>query len=178
MATFVEIAAISRLKYRYLRSLDMKAWDEFADTMVPDATATYSEYLQFESREAFVAFLRSTLDSHVITEHRCDHPEIDVSGDTATGTWYLADTVLIPEHNLLMRGAAYYHDRYVRGDDGKWRISHTGYQRTYEVVLSLSDVPSLRLTSDRWGLIAQEDGITSIQRDPRSTPVYRESGTG
>ncbi len=177
LATFADIHAISRLKYRYLRCLDTKDWDEFADTMVPEATATYSEYLQFESREAFVAFLRNTLDSHVITEHRCDQPEIDVTGDIATGTWYLADTVLIPEHNLLMRGAAYYHDRYVRGGDGVWRIAHTGYQRTYEVVLSLSDVPSLRLTSDRWGLIAHEDGITSIQRDPR-TPAYRESGTG
>jgi len=177
LATFAEVAAISRLKYRYLRSLDSKSWEDLADTMVPEATATYSEYLQFESREAFLAFLRNTLGSHVITEHRCDHPEIDVVGDTATGTWYLADTVLIPEHNLLMRGAAYYEDRYVRCDDGKWRISHTGYERTYEVVFSLSDVPSLRLTSDRWGLISRDNGFSSIQRDPRATPVYRESGT-
>lgn len=175
--TFAEIAAISRLKYRYLRTLDSKSWDEFTDTMIPDATATYSEYLQFESREAFVAFLRNTLGSHVITEHRCDHPEIDIVGDAATGTWYLADTVLIPEHNLFMRGAAYYHDRYVRCEDGNWRISHTGYERTYEVVLSLSDLPSLRVTSDRWGLIARDAGVSSIQRDPRATPVYRESGT-
>lgn len=177
LATFAEIAAITRLKYRYLRSLDTKSWEDLADTMIPEATATYSEYLQFESREAFVAFLRNTLGPRVITEHRCDHPEIDITGGTATGTWLLADTVLIPEHNLLMRGAAYYTDRYVRCDDGKWRISHTGYERTYEVVLSLSDLPSLRVTSVRWGIIAHEDGVTSIQRDPRATSGYRESDT-
>ncbi|MEU2039209.1 nuclear transport factor 2 family protein [Nocardia niwae] len=173
-----DVAAISRLKYRYLRTLDTKSWDEFADTMIPEATATYSEYLQFESREAFIAFMRNTLGPHVITEHRCDHPEIDVEGDTATGTWYLADTVLIPGHNMLLRGAAFYTDRYVRCDDRHWRISHTGYERTYEVVLSLSDLPSLRLTSSRWGLIAKEDGIASIQRDPGTAPLRPESEAG
>ncbi|MFF2393994.1 MULTISPECIES: nuclear transport factor 2 family protein [unclassified Nocardia] len=158
--------AIGRLKYRYLRSLDTKSWDEFADTLVPEATATYSEYLQFESREAFLAFLRNTLGPHVITEHRCDHPEIDVDGDTASGTWYLADTVIIPEHNMCLRGAAFYTDSYVRCEDGHWRISHTGYERTYEVVLSLSDLPSLRLTASRWGMIAQENHISSVERNP------------
>ncbi|PKV79707.1 SnoaL-like protein [Nocardia fluminea] len=161
-----DLIAISRLKYRYLRSLDTKSWDEFADTLVPEATATYSEYLQFESREAFLAFLRNTLGPHVITEHRCDHPEIDIDGDTASGTWYLADTVIIPEHNMCLRGAAFYTDSYVRCDDGHWRISHTGYERTYEVVLSLSDLPSLRVTASRWGMIAQENHISSVERNP------------
>lgn len=174
-----DITAISRLKFRYLRSLDTKSWDEFADTMIPEATATYSEYLQFESRDAFIAFMRNTLGPHVITEHRCDHPEIDVDGDSATGTWYLADTVLIPGHNMLLRGAAFYSDEYVRCDDGRWRISHTGYERTYEVVLSLSDLPSLRLTSSRWGLISREDGVISaVERDPGVPPVRREPEAG
>lgn len=173
--TLDDVTAISRLKFRYLRALDTKAWDEFADTLIPEATATYSEYLQFESREAFLAFLRNTLGPHVITEHRCDHPEIDVDGDTAAGTWYLADTVIIPAHNMLLRGAAFYTDRYVRCDDGRWRITHTGYERTYEVVLSLSDLPSLRLTSSRWGLLSREDGIAPLQRDPGSAAVADEA---
>ncbi len=173
-----DVSAISRLKYRYLRTLDTKSWDEFADTMIPEATATYSEYLQFESREAFIAFMRNTLGPHVITEHRCDHPEIDVDGDTASGTWYLADTVLIPGHNMLLRGAAFYNDRYVRCDDGRWRISHTGYERTYEVVLSLSDLPSLRLTSSRWGLIAREEGIASVEREPTGPTLRTEPEAG
>ena len=142
---------ISRVKFRYLRGLDTKDWDLFADTMLPETTATYSEYLQFESRKAFVGFMRNTLGPHVITEHRCDHPEIEIDGDTATGVWYQSDTVLIPEHNMLMKGAAYYDDRYVRGSDGRWRILHTGYARTYEVVYALTDFPGFRLTSNRFG---------------------------
>lgn len=170
-----DILEIHRLKFRYIRTLDSKLWEEFAETMVPEATATYSEYLQFESREAYLTFLRNTLGPHVITEHRCDHPEIDVDGDRADGIWYLSDTVLIPENNMLLRGAAFYTDEYVRCDDGRWRISHTGYERTYEVVLSLSDLPSLRLTANRWGLVQQPEGIESVQRDPRETVTRAET---
>ncbi|WP_040838152.1 nuclear transport factor 2 family protein [Nocardia brevicatena] len=177
-AESADVFAIGRLKFRYLRSLDTKQWDEFVDTLIPEATATYSDYLQFESRDAFLTFLRNTLGPHVVTEHHCDHPEIDVDGDTATGTWYLSDTVLIPEHNMLLHGAAFYSDRYVRCDDHRWRIAHTGYERTYEVVLSLSDLPSLRLTSSRLGLIAQETGFGSAERNPgeqpEATPVEPE----
>jgi len=144
------VAAISRLKYAYLRALDTKCWDEFADTLLPDATANYGEHLAFESRDALVDFMKSNLGPQTITEHHCGHPEIDVDGDTATGRWYLSDTVLIPEHGMVLRGAAFYSDRYVRGPDGRWRIAHTGYERTYEAVMSLSDIPSFRLTSNRW----------------------------
>lgn len=165
-----DVLAIHRLKYRYLRTLDTKLWDDLADTLIPEATATYSEYLQFESREAFLTFLRNTLGPHVITEHHCDHPEIDVDGDRATGIWYLSDTALIPENNMLMRGSAYYNDQYVRCDDGRWRIAHTGYERTYEVVLSLGDLPSLRLTANRWGLIQQASGVEEVERVPRDYP--------
>ncbi|MFI2337721.1 nuclear transport factor 2 family protein [Nocardia rhamnosiphila] len=165
-----DVLAIHRLKYRYLRTLDTKLWDDLADTLIPEATATYSEYLQFESREAFLTFLRNTLGPHVITEHHCDHPEIDIDGDRATGVWYLSDTALIPENNMLLRGSAFYNDEYVRCDDGRWRIAHTGYERTYEVVLSLSDLPSLRLTANRWGLTQQATGVEEVERVPRDYP--------
>ena len=38
----------------------------------------------------------------------------------------------MPEFNFMLFGAAFYHDRYRRTEDG-WRICETGYQRTYEV---------------------------------------------
>ena len=41
---------------------------------------------------------------------------------SATGTWYLQDTVIITEHRMLLRGAAFYTDRYVRTDGG-WQIA-------------------------------------------------------
>lgn len=144
------IAAISRLKYTYIRALDTKSWDEFADTLLPDATARYGEHLTFDSRDAMVEFMKKSLGPQTITEHCCGNPEIDVDGDVATGRWYLSDTVLIPDENVLLRGAAFYSDRYLRGSDGRWRIAHTGYERTYEAVISLADLPTFRLTANRW----------------------------
>ncbi|MBH0118980.1 nuclear transport factor 2 family protein [Rhodococcus sp. NPDC003382] len=149
------VSAIERVKYRYARALDTKEWVEFADTLTPEATAVYGEHLSFESRDAFVGFLANTLGAHVVTEHHCSHPEIDVApdGKTATGVWLLADTVVVPEDGMLLRGSAYYHDRYALCDDGKWRISHTSYERNWETVVSLDDLPSFRLTSNRWDLL-------------------------
>ncbi|MEV0945500.1 nuclear transport factor 2 family protein [Rhodococcus sp. NPDC049939] len=146
------IKLIEQLKHRYSRALDTKSWVEFADTMVPDVTATYSEYLTFDSRDTFVSFLANTLGNHVITEHQCGQPEITVTGDTAVGVWFLADTTMIPEDGMLLRGSAYYHDRYKKCSDGNWRITHTGYERTWESVAALSDWPSFRLTSNKWAM--------------------------
>ena len=100
------VAEIERLKYRYLRSLDTKAWIELADTLAPDATAVYGEHLSFESRDAFVGFLENTLGTRMVTEHQCSHPEIEISADgtSATGVWLLADTIMVPEDGMVLRG--------------------------------------------------------------------------
>jgi hypothetical protein len=50
----------------------------------------------------------------------------------------------------VIQGAAFYEDTYRRDTDGAWRISRTGYQRTYEVMFSTKDMPSFQLTSNRW----------------------------
>lgn len=151
------VAEIERLKYRYSRFLDTKSWTELADTMMPEATAVYGEHLSFESREAFLSFLENTLGTRMITEHHCSHPEIEIAPDgrSATGVWLLADTVIVPEDDMLLRGSAYYKDEYVLCDDGCWRICHTGYERNWETVVLLSELPSFRLTTNRWALLAQ-----------------------
>jgi len=146
---------LRQLKYRYLRTLDLKQWDEFADTLAPDIQATYGTRLSFDGREAVVDFMRTSLPSTIITVHQCHHPELVVDGDTATGTWYLEDKVIITEHRMLLTGAAFYEDEYRRGADERWRISRTGYIRSYEAVQSLDDTPSWKLTANRWAADAE-----------------------
>jgi hypothetical protein len=34
--------------------------------------------------------------------------------------------------------------------DGAWRIEHTGYERLYEAMISLKDLPSFNLTANYW----------------------------
>lgn len=141
----VTLEELRRLKYRYLRALDLKLWDEFADTLAPDATAKYGERLTFSSRDEIVRYMRETVGRDIITVHHCHHPELEVDGDRATGRWALEDTVIVTDHRLVLRGAAFYEDRYAR-TDGVWRIQHTGYDRLYEAMISLDDLPSFTRT--------------------------------
>ena len=139
---------LRRLKYRYLRTLDLKQWDEFADTLAPDVQASYGKRLQFDGRDAVVDYMRESLPPSIITVHQCHHPELSVAGDTATGTWYLEDKVIVTEHRMLLTGAAFYDDTYARGTDGVWRIARTSYIRSYEAVQTLDD--TWKLTANRW----------------------------
>lgn len=139
MADLETIEAIKRVKYRYLRALDTKHWDDFADTLTEDIVGEYGSSLgkehRFTNRDELVEFMRTSMPATVITEHRVTHPEITVDGEVAEATWYLQDRVIVPEFNFMLFGAAFYHDRYRKTEDG-WRISATGYQRTYEVTQS------------------------------------------
>jgi SnoaL-like domain len=143
----VGIREIEQLKYRYTRALDLKSWDEFADTLTPDVAASYGPKLSFAGRAAVVDFMRTSLGPAIITVHHVHHPEIEITDDTATGTWYLQDTVIVTEHRMLLRGAAFYSDRYVRTDGG-WRIAATGYTRSYESVETLAE--TWHLTANRF----------------------------
>jgi hypothetical protein len=147
LATLEEIRQV---KYRYLRCVDTKLWDEIGDTFTVDATVdygtkAYGKPLKLTGRDEIVSFFRETLGPGILTAHAAGQPEITVAGDTATGIWSFTDTVIATEFRVVITGAAFYHDRYQRGADGRWRISHSGYQRTYEAMMSLDDVPSYKL---------------------------------
>jgi hypothetical protein len=142
---------IRQVKYRYLRCVDLKLWDELAEVFTADATVDYGTHayggrpLKLAGRDEIVRFLRTRLGPDVITVHSAGQPEITVDGDRASGTWLFEDTVIATEHRVVVKGAAFYQDRYERGADGRWRIAHTGYVRTYEAMMSLDDLPSFRL---------------------------------
>ncbi len=137
-----DINAVKQLKYRYLRTLDLKQWDEFADCFIPEATGDY-DGLAFEDRSWSMS-LRANLGEGLISMHHAHHPEISVDGDQATGRWYLEDKVIVPDLHFVLEGAAFYTDRYVRTPDG-WRIAHTGYRRTFEVSMSTADLTSYKV---------------------------------
>ncbi|MGW0173247.1 nuclear transport factor 2 family protein [Rhodococcus sp. NPDC003322] len=146
---------IRQLKYRYFRTLDLKLWDEFADTLADDVVGEYGTHaladpLVFEGREALAGFMRRTLGPSITTVHVASHPEITVTGNSASGSWCFEDTVIVPDARSLIRGAGYYRDDYRRDRDGRWRITRTSYARIYESLVSLDDIPSHRLLSHMW----------------------------
>lgn len=148
---FADIEAIKQVKYRYLRALDTKRWDDFADTLaddvIGDLRSPTGEEQHFTNRVDLVDYLHTSLGPAVITEHRVTHPEIAVSGDEASGTWYLQDRVIVAAVNFMLIGAAFYRDTYRRTDEG-WKISATGYERTYEATMSLAGL-DFKLTPGR-----------------------------
>ncbi len=148
----VEIELIKRLKYKYLRCLDQKEWDEIETCFTPDASARYGGGLyEFEGRDAIMEFLRTSMGATtMLSSHRCHHPEIDLlSADQATGTWALEDVVVLTDMGINVQGAAFYSDRYVKRDD-TWLIGHTGYRRTYEELMPRVSIKGLKLTADWW----------------------------
>lgn len=149
----VEMELIKRLKYRYLRDLDQKLFADLRDVFTPDATARYSggQY-SFDGVEAIIEFLEESMGSEgFLSSHRCHHPEIDLTGAaTATGIWALEDQVIIAEHDIYLRGAAFYTDEYVKTPEG-WRISATSYKRTFEEMHPRASVEGLTLTASWWG---------------------------
>lgn len=141
-----DVRAIEQLKYRYFRTLDLKDWPGLAATLTDDVVADYGG-LSFTSAAELVGFMEANLGPRMVTVHHGHHPEIRVDGETATGTWYLEDRVLMPDHGLVLEGAAFYDDVYVRTRDG-WRIGRTGYRRTYELTFPLTAEHRLTITQE------------------------------
>ena len=147
-----EIEAIKQLKYRYLRCIDEKLWDELAGCFTPDATSSYSDgKYSFSGRDEIMEFLIGAMDRpSFLSSHCVHHPEIELTGPTtATGTWKLEDVVIDTQHEITIRGAAFYRDQYRKTEAG-WQLSATGYRRTFEEMESRKDRPDLHLTANRW----------------------------
>jgi bile-acid 7alpha-dehydratase len=144
-----DIEAIKRLKYKYLRCLDTKQWDEMATTFAPNATTDYSDgELKFSGRDTIMKFLRESAmggPEGLIGVHQVHHPEIELtSPTTAKGTWALYNYLLHKTGNTGLRICAYYHDEYVK-TQGQWLIKSTGYKRIFEESWDRKDSPSLKL---------------------------------
>lgn len=149
-----DVAAIIALKYRYLRTLDTKKWDEFKDTLCEDIVANYGSHagdreLKFTGRDEVVDYMSGAMGPWLTSVHSCTHPEIEVNGDEAKGSWLLQDVVLIPSKKLEIRGASYYFDTY-RRVNGEWKISGTGYERVYETLTSYEGNAGYTILANMW----------------------------
>ena len=123
--------ALQDLKARYFRYLDTKQWaawrELFTDDMVffNDETAlpTTTEPTTANGDD-FVEMVSATL-ANCVTVHQGHMPELHFNGDAeATGVWAMFDWVdSSASGGFSMQGFGHYHERYVKGGDGRWRIA-------------------------------------------------------
>ncbi len=149
MTDLAELEAIKRLKYKYLRCLDSKQWDELSKCFAADVKTSFSGgAFSFNGPDAVISFFKEGLPKTRISMHHAHQPEIELTGETtATGEWALEDYLIDTEGNWSMRGAAFYHDKYIK-IDGEWKIQATGYDRIFEEFWDRGKDPSLKLTQN------------------------------
>lgn len=126
---FQDWLAICNLKARYCRCLDTKDWVGFAAVFTEDLILDTSPSggLRIEGRDAALDYIRSSISQDVITTHHIHAPEIEISGDTASGIWAMQDRNIWPNGRKLL-GFGHYHEVYVR-IEGTWRIAETQLTR-------------------------------------------------
>ena len=124
---WADVYEIQKLKARYFRFMDTKQWELFGRLFTEDMKfyiekASGSDEPTFDGRQALVAYLAASHPGKV-TVHQGHMPEIEfIDEDTATGVWAMFDWVDDPGRGGAWQGFGHYHERYVRGPDGRWRI--------------------------------------------------------
>jgi ketosteroid isomerase-like protein len=133
-ATFEDWVAICETKARYCRLMDTKDWAGWADVFTEDLVldTTPAGGYRVEGRAEAIRMVRGSIE-HAKTAHQVHNPEIVFADDarSAQVTWAMNDRVEMAD-DIFARtghrghtGYGHYRERYVKGDDGCWRIAET-----------------------------------------------------
>jgi SnoaL-like domain len=135
-----DVYEIQRLKARYFMYLDRRDWTSWrelftddvtvqvADSPVPEFNAEFGAST-ITGADALVSYM-SQFDPPRITVHQGHTPDITLTDENqATGTWAMYNLVEDPGRGTAQYAYGYYHDRYTRGRDGKWRIASIQLER-------------------------------------------------
>jgi bile-acid 7alpha-dehydratase len=143
-----DIEAIKTLKHKYIRTMTLGLWDEFAPLVTDEIKSSYSDgKYSFENKQELLDFLKAAHaeDSPIVSTWMVGMPEIEfINDDSATAKWGFEHYSLIKPADMDLTMFAYYEDEYIK-TDGQWRICKTGYQRVIEQEASRKDNPNLKL---------------------------------
>jgi hypothetical protein len=141
------IELIKQLKARYFRFLDTCDLDGMKTVFTADAGVHYRSPTYDHKKNGWPeieAFLKESFTPTKFGIHTGIHPEITVTGDTATGIWYLHDKFVSLDDNVSIEGSAIYKDQYVKEAYG-WKIKFSEYDRLFEEITMRND--SMIITS-------------------------------
>ena len=140
-----DIEAIKRLKHAYFRGIDSADLELLATLFHPDVQVHFVggdyEWL-LDGRDQYLETIAENFNAEIVFYHKGNHPYITLLSETeAEGIWYLHDDFYDMAKMLFTTGSAFYHDRYEK-IDGRWLIRSTRYQRHYELVTPMAQVPN------------------------------------
>ncbi|HUS23856.1 MAG TPA: nuclear transport factor 2 family protein [Candidatus Binatia bacterium] len=137
---------IRQLKYKYCRCIDTANLAELKTLFTEDASVRYqggSYLFEAQGRDKILEAIGYAFHSQAIAFHHVNHPELEsVSPTEAKGTWYLKDWFLDLKNKIITDGSAFYRDTYVKRD-GRWLIQRATYERVYEIVTPVADIPNI-----------------------------------
>lgn len=115
--------ALRRLRAEYAKAIDRSDWQAYSSLFTEDAVVEYDGLEPLHGRDEILAFGRTHLDSSFDSSmHTAFMPSIEVTGETASGHWYLY------VHYGFSDGTTgwvmgEYEDEY-RRVDGNWRFTY------------------------------------------------------
>ena len=98
----------------------------FTEDLVLDTTPAGG--YEIHGRDEALRMIRSSLEG-ATTAHQVHSPEIRFDGNVADVIWAMQDRVVWGADKAAARGSygltgyGHYHERYVKCDDGRWRIA-------------------------------------------------------
>ncbi len=128
-----ELQAIYRLNARRDHAVDQKDLATYAELHADDYVAMSISSEPIVGGKAAAEALSVQL-ANVTIVHHSHTPVIDFQdGDNATGVWAMEDNLFWMRNGekQWLRGFGFYHETYVRGEDGQWRFSCRKLQRTH-----------------------------------------------
>jgi hypothetical protein len=124
IARLIDIEDIRRLKYQYAALCDENYNPEkLADLFTSDAIWDGGIFGIQTGQAAIRDFFASSEKLVEYAIHYVGNPIIDVNGDTAKGSWYLWQRLVVREKRQAYWLIAKYSDDYVRVD-GRWKFAH------------------------------------------------------
>lgn len=117
-------SAIRRLKARYLNACDRKDLEVMKACFIEDAVIDFPPLGEFDLDGLVGIFTQMAVNTPITDVHQGHNAEISIEGDTASAVWNLGFATYNPEDNSFRLLSSFYHDRYVKTEDG-WRISYT-----------------------------------------------------
>ena len=117
-----DIEAIRLLKHRYCAFCDDNYdADGIASLFTENAVWDAGLFGRNEGREAIREYFRGTPDNISFAIHQVSNSAIEVDGDSAEGSWYLWQPMVMRDENRALWLAARYDELYLR-QDGNWLI--------------------------------------------------------